>query len=145
MGRNQATSEQKRAAILFLLIGIIFTVIGLYLMTSAISTRDYQSVEATITDTHRRHHNHKTTYYRTVEYTVDGKHYTGEYSTSSNYAITNTVTIWYDPDHPERMRKETFVQAMLEASLFMIISLVAFGAGVYACIYPERIIVGNRR
>lgn len=37
-----------------------------------------------------------------VQYTVDNKNYTKTFSSSDIYSVDNIVTIWYDPNHPDR-------------------------------------------
>jgi hypothetical protein len=64
-------------------------------------SRGFLKTTGTITELRSDTTDGNTVYFPTVEYTVDGKTYTGELDTGSgSYRVGQTVTILYDPDDP---------------------------------------------
>ena len=118
----------------FFAVGIIFTGIGLLLITAKILTyiRCTVSINATVVKLEKEY-----TYFRSVEhahyrpvvrYVVDGKSYTVEayFRTyrKTKYPIDSEMKIYYNPKNPEEMRFVGHLFPLLMGLVFLFIGAV---------------------
>ena len=81
------------------LLSILCLIAGIYL--SFFHSRGFVKTTATILSLREDDTGEDTVYFPTVQYTVDGKTYTGELDTgSSSYRVGKIVTVLYDPQNP---------------------------------------------
>lgn len=115
----------------FLLLGTIFTCVGVVMNVININIRtNYTPVEATITGFESRKTNDNTDDMHTIiDYTLHGEEYsTVLWSYSSSWEIGDTITVYSNPNHPDRITQGV---PKVIGILFPTIGLTAIIIAVY--------------
>lgn len=82
------------------ILAVIALVAGVYL--TFFHSRGFEKTKGTIVSLREDSSDDDAVYFPTVEYSVDGKTYSGELDTGSgSYKVGKTITVLYDPDNPE--------------------------------------------
>lgn len=108
-------------------LALICLAAGIYL--SFFRSRGFVKTTGTIVSLREDTSDDSSVYFPTVEYSVDGKTYTGELDTGSgSYKVGKTITVLYDPDDPSVVHDGGGVGVYLMAVSLAILAVVSWSA-----------------
>ena len=112
MNKIASFMREYSAATFLLLAGILLIIFGTVMLFIKIKNQDYIKIEATVTDVREEQETSTdaegststtTIYNVTVNYTVDGKEYTGNLDNVSKQKVGDKLDIYYNPKDPNRI------------------------------------------
>ena len=108
--------RESSAARFLLPVGIMLIIFGAVMLFINIKNQDYIKIEATVTDVREEQETSTdadgststtTIYNVTVNYTVDGKEYTGDLDNVSKQKVGDKMDIYYNPKDPNQITQTT--------------------------------------
>ncbi len=114
------------------LLALFCLAMGIYI--SFFRSQGFTKTTGTIVSLREETNDDSSVYYPTVEYSVDGKTYTGELDTGSgSYKIGKTITILYDPNDPAVVYGDGGV-----GIYFMVVSVVILAVVIWSTVQEKR-------
>ncbi len=102
--------RESSAASFLLPVGVMFIIFGAVMLIINTKNQNYIKIEATVTDVREEQETNMdadgtstTTYNVTVNYTVDGKEYTGNLDNVSKQKVGDKMDIYYNPKDPNQI------------------------------------------
>ena len=112
-------------------LALIALVAGIYM--TFFESQGFVKTTATIIDIERNYGSgdNDDTFTPTVEYTVDGKTYTGQLNQSSgSYKVGKTITVMYDPNDPSVVHGDSRMGLYFIGVGAVILAVIAFNKGL---------------
>ena len=111
MNKIASFMRESSAARFLLPVGIILIIFGVVMLIINTKNQNYIKIEATVTDVREEQETNTdadgttttTIYNVTVNYTVDGKEYTGDLDNVSKQKVGDKIDIYYNPKDPNQI------------------------------------------
>ena len=111
MNKIASFMRESSTARFLLPVGIILIIFGVVMLIINTKNQNYIKIEATVTDVREEQETNTdadgttttTIYNVTVNYTVDGKEYTGDLDNVSKQKVGDKIDIYYNPKDPNQI------------------------------------------
>lgn len=137
MNKMASFMRESSAARFLLPVGIILIIFGVVMLIINTKNQNYIKIEATVTDVREEQETNTdadgttTIYNVTVNYTVDGKEYTGDLDNVSKQKVGDKIDIYYNPKDPNQI---TQTKSLILPIVIIVAGIASLTGGIISAV-----------